>query len=367
MTTEYEKRVSRLLDFMDEKNWDVALVTSPLNIYYFTGFLSDPYERFLALAVDNRTKKSMLFVPALDEELAHAKSTISNIIPIADGDNPYDSLSNYLDTDVGDFAVEKMQLSLDRFEKLKSVFSMKQCVSLDSFITSLRLKKSTEERIQVKKAINIIEDVLKVGVEKVTPGMTELELTAELEYQMRVLGADGPSFSTIVLSGENTALPHGHPSNRKLKKGDFLLIDMGVIVDGYCSDITRTFLIGDGTAEQHKIYQIVLEATQKAIAAIKMGEPLYKIDEAGRNHIIESGYGKYFNNRIGHGLGIDVHEAPSLDKNNTSLVEAGMLFTIEPGIYIPGFGGVRIEENIYVHPSGKVEVLTSYPRKLTTL
>src|SRR5699024_8710667 len=174
-------------------------------------------------------------------------------------------------------------------------------------------------------------------------------------------------FSTIVLSGEKSALPHGVPGDRKIQQGDFLLIDFGVIIDGYCSDITRTFVIGEASEKQTEIYHIVLEATNAGIAAVQAGVPLKEFDIAARKVIQDSGYGEYYNNRVGHGLGLEVHEEPSVHGKNEESAEKGLLFTIEPGIYIPEFGGVRIEDNVYINEDGKAEVLTSFPKELKTL
>ncbi|MEC0301165.1 M24 family metallopeptidase [Peribacillus castrilensis] len=162
--------------------------------------------------------------------------------------------------------------------------------------------------------------------------MTELDLTAEFEYLMRKFDADGPSFSTTVLSGDKSSLPQGSPDRKIINKGDFLLIDMGVIIDGYCSDITRTFVVGEETAKQREIYETVLQLTRSGVNTVKSGIRIGDIDIAARNVIKEAGYGQYFNNRIGHGLGIDVHEEPSIHENNNMITESGLLFTIEPGI-----------------------------------
>nr|WP_313892414.1 M24 family metallopeptidase [Psychrobacillus sp.] len=184
---------------------------------------------------------------------------------------------------------------------------------------------------------------------------------------MRKFGADGPSFSTIVLSGEKAAFPHGSPGERKLQIGDYLLIDFGVMKDGYSSDITRTFIIGEASEEQKKIYGIVLESNQAGIQAVQAGVALKTFDLAARNIIIEKGYGQYFNNRVGHGLGMELHEEPSIHQNNEGIAETGLVFTIEPGIYIPDVGGVRIEDTVYINEDRKVEVLSSFPREMQIL
>lgn len=226
------------------------------------------------------------------------------------------------------------------------------------------MRKTQEECKKVQHAIQVIEKVLGKGIRTVKDGMTELDLVAEFEYLMRKFGADGPSFSTTVLSGEKSSLPHGSPDRKTINKGDFLLIDMGVIVDGYCSDITRTFVIGEETAKQREIYETVLQSVRAGVNAVKSGVRIGEIDIAARNVIKDAGYGSYFNNRVGHGLGIDVHEEPSIHENNNMMAESGLLFTIEPGIYIPGFGGVRIEENVYISEDGNANILTAFPTEL---
>ncbi|GAB3807577.1 hypothetical protein GCM10028868_37410 [Virgibacillus kimchii] len=153
-----------------------------------------------------------------------------------------------------------------------------------------------------------------------------------------------------------------------MQKGDFLLIDFGVITkEGYCSDITRTFIVGEASEKQKEIYDIVLQSNRAGVNSVKAGVPLKTFDIAARNVINESGYGEYFNNRIGHGLGIEVHEEPSIHENNDKVAENGLFFTIEPGIYIPGYGGVRIEDEVYINEEGVAEVLTSFPRELQIL
>src|SRR5690625_2356230 len=194
--------------------------------------------------------------------------------------------------------------------------------------------------------------------------MRETEFTAELEYLMRIFGADGPSFSTIVLSGEKSALPHGTPGDRKFKKGDFLLIDFGVIKDGYCSDITRTFAVNSVTDRQKELYNIVLQSNEAGINAVKSGVPLKTFDIAARKIIEDKGYGGFYNNRVGHGIGIEIHEEPSVHGQNESIATEGIVFTIEPGIYIPNDIGIRIEDTVYINEQGEVEVLSSFPKQL---
>lgn len=364
---EYDNRLQALQHYLQNENVDVAMITSPANVFYYTGFNCEPHERFMALLVDNRTNDFSLFVPALDEEIATNESVVSRIIPISDEENPFVKLKNELGEHIGNFGLEMKAVNIFEYHNLRSAYPYATYVDVQPFINQQRMKKSTSQVTFVKNAVEIIEKVLTEGIKKVEIGMSELELTAELEYLMRKFGADGPSFSTIVLSGDKSALPHGTPGNRTFQKGDFLLIDFGVIKDGYCSDITRTFVIGEASDKQKEIYDIVLQANNAGINAIKSGVPVKIFDIEARNVINEKGYGEYFNNRVGHGLGIEIHEEPSIHENNDQIAEAGLLFTIEPGIYIPGFGGVRIEDDVYLNDEGNVEVLTQFPKSLQVI
>ncbi|MNI47647.1 putative peptidase [compost metagenome] len=183
---------------------------------------------------------------------------------------------------------------------------------------------------------------------------------------MKKVGASGPSFDTMVLSGPNTALPHGVPGERIIQPGDLLMFDMGVYAGGYASDITRTFAVGEIDSKLVEVYNTVLAANLAGIAASQTGATFGSVDKAAREVIEAAGYGQYFMHRVGHGLGMDTHEYPSLHGLNEDLIEVGNVFTVEPGIYVPGLGGVRIEDDVFITPEGAV-TLTSYPKELTVL
>lgn len=322
------------------------------------------HERFISVMVGVNPHHVFLFVPLLDLEAAVQATGLVDIVTISDEQLASEVVRQHLPSDISAMGIEAKSLSYERFLLMKK-FPHMEVADIQSFISSQRLKKSTEEISELKKAIQIIEQVMEEGIQKVALGMTESQLAGELEFLMRKLGSEGPSFSTIALFGERAALPHGRKGKRALKEGDFILIDMGVVKNGYCSDITRTFVCGKASEEQKKLYNIVLNSTQAGILAAKAHVPLRKVDAAAREIIAEQGYGGFFNNRIG--VGIEVHEEPSVHGKNENLVEPGMVFTIEPGIYIPGTGGVRIENIVYINPEGKTEVLTLFPRELRVL
>lgn len=368
MSINYEKRKNTLIEQLKNEKITLAIITDPTNIYYMTGFYADPHERYMSLFIDTEDQHTYLFLPALDREIAAEVAKVDRIIPISDEDNPFSIIEKNINKQMYDIGIEMDVVTVSHHNGLKGVFPNADFSNIQPAINKQRTFKSREEINGLKEAVDIIEKVLEAGTKTIHEGMTEAELVAEFEYLMKKFGAAGPSFSTMVLAGEKAALPHGTPGDRKLKNGDFLLIDFGVIThDRYCSDITRTFIIGDASRKQKEIYNIVKASTQAGVDAVKAGLPLKTFDIAARNVIEESGYGEYFNNRVGHGLGIEVHEAPSIHNLNESIAEKGMLFTIEPGIYIPGYGGVRIEEEVYIDENGEAELLTTFPRELQTI
>ncbi|MGO0062515.1 M24 family metallopeptidase [Brevibacillus fluminis] len=364
MSELFQNRVGALRAFMAEQGLDAAMVTNPINVYYLTGFRCNPHERFLALVQDNRNEQTLLFVPSLDREAAQAAAAGCTIVPITDTENPFEVLRSKVGATLGTMGVEKKDVSFWQYERLRETFPDAAYTDVQPFIMGLRLKKTPQDIAYVTRAVQIIEQVVEHAFTHAKIGMTEAELTAELEYQMRVFGADAPGFDTIVLAGKNAALPHGKPGAKKLEENDFLLLDMGVVKDGYYSDITRTFIMGEGTDEQVRIYETVREANQRAIDAVAVGKPLATIDRAAREYIESCGYGPYFNHRIGHGLGLEIHEEPSIHGENGNLIQPGLLFTIEPGIYLPQVGGVRIEDDVYITEKGEVQVITTYTKEL---
>jgi len=356
--------LSRLEAGLSTQGLDAMLITDPKHIYYLTGFASNPHERFLGLVLA-RGEDPLLIVPALDEEAAAAASSVSNIATHTDTDNPYALFERYQGR-LGRVGLEKEYVTVARYEQLTAALGAANFEDVGPLLRTLRVKKTPDEVARIRHAIHLIEETLRQGLSHVRTGVTEIELVAEMEYQMKKLGADGPSFDTMVLTGPKTGLPHGTPGERKLQHGDLLMFDMGVYAGGYASDITRTFAFGDISPELKTIYNTVLAANEAAIRAVKPGVTCADIDRAARQVTEEAGYGERFLHRVGHGMGIDVHEYPSLHGQNMDILEEGTVFTIEPGIYVTGAGGVRIEDDVLVTETG-VEVLTSYPKELQIL
>lgn len=346
---------------------DYAVLTSPVSVNYFTGFLTNPYERFLALVMPISGGDAALVVPALDLAAAEAAAAVDRLIPVEDTEDPMEKLRTVIPPGKHVLGIEKRAMSVHRCESISSAYGSGVFADIGRQIDSLRQRKSKEEIGLVRQAASLTDRVLEEAVRLVRPGMAELELAAEIEYRIRTSGAQGPAFPTTVLGGRRSALPHGHSGDYRFQENDFVLIDMGLTVNGYCSDITRTFLLGEGSPRQADMYETVREAHRLAVAAAAAGTELGEIDRAARGHIDSRGYGAFFPHRVGHGLGLEVHEEPSVHGSNRDRVEPGWLFTIEPGIYVPELGGVRIEDDVWIGADGQADVLTGFPRELRRL
>lgn len=358
----YEARLSRIREWMNDTNVSVVLVTSPPNVFYLTGFDCNPHERFMALCLQ-ANGDSTLFVPSLEKEAAQ-RSGFAHIVTVSDTEDPMDKLRGVVgDGPFTSFAIEKQHLTVARYEQFLTVFGDAKSVAAEDLLQEMRVRKDAAELAIMKQAAEIADRAVETGIRAIELGKTESELVTVIESKMKELGADGPSFTTIVLSGPNSALPHGTPGNRTIQAGDFVLFDLGALYKGYCSDITRTVIVGEPSDEQVAIYETVLAANLAGIAVTKPGLPAQVVDRAARETITQLGYGEYFTHRVGHGLGIEIHEFPSVHGENNVPLVPGMTFTIEPGVYVPSIGGVRIEDDVVVTEHG-VEVLTSYPKEL---
>lgn len=236
-------------------------------------------------------------------------------------------------------------------------------IPLEDEMKNIRALKDTQELALLRTAIEIASSAFLHILERLKEGVLEREVALEMEWFMKRNGAETLGFDIIIASGKRSALPHGRASGKRIEKGDFILIDFGLGSQGYHSDQTRTVVCGNPSLEQQKIYRIVKEAHDKAIEKVRPGIPICEVDGAARDHIRNQGYGEYFSHGTGHGIGLAVHEDPVVNGENKGLVQEGMVFTIEPGIYLPDWGGVRIEDMVLVTPHG-AEVLTYLPREL---
>lgn len=250
----------------------------------------------------------------------------------------------------------------DRYQKAAKA----EWVPVSGIIEKLRMVKEDSELQTIRKATQIADEAFSHILTFIKPGMTELEVSNELEFFMRRLGATESSFDTIVASGKRSALPHGVATDKKIENGDMVTLDFGALYDGYVSDITRTVAVGEPPEELKKIYHIVLEAQKRACSALKPGMTGKEADAVARDYISEHGYGEAFGHSTGHGIGLEVHEGPGLSFRSDTKLKPGMVVTVEPGIYVPGLGGVRIEDDVLITEDG-CELLTSSPKELIIL
>ncbi|HZV51231.1 MAG TPA: Xaa-Pro peptidase family protein [Candidatus Dormibacteraeota bacterium] len=351
--------LGRLAEWMEEAAVDAALVTHPVSVAYLTGFRAEPHERLMALVV--RPDRALLVVPWLEEEAACAAARGVEVRAWRDGEDPWAVVGAALGRPRR-LGVEKAHLTISAWERLQESVQEGEPVDVGAEIRRLRARKTPEEIARLERAARITDEVTERALRGLEPGRTELEVAAALDLAVAAGGAV-TSFATLVQSGENTARPHQPPGDRRLRPGDLVLVDFGAAWEGYRADTTRTVVLGEPDARQRELHGLVLEAHDAGIAAVRAGVTAGEVDEAARSVLRDAGLGERFIHRLGHGLGLEPHEAPSLDPGGGTVLEAGMVITIEPGVYIPGWGGIRIEDDVVVEPNG-CRVLTRAGRGL---
>ena len=361
-------QLEKIQSYLQTNNTDAAFITTPDNVFYFTGFRSNPHERLLGVVIF-KDSTPVIICPKMEVPDAKAAGWNYDIVGHQDTENAWDILVQTIQEKVGELhslAVEKAHLTVERLEALVERIPTLQVSRIDEKINELRVIKSEDELVNLRKAAELADYAVEVGCKEIAEGKTELEILNAIELAVKAKGASQMAFDTMVLSGPKTASPHGTPGDRKIQKGDFILFDLGVVYNGYCSDITRTVAFGEPTPDKREIYETVRQAEEAAVNAVKPGVTAMELDKIARDVITNAGYGEYFTHRLGHGLGISVHEFPSITGVNDMKLEEGMVFTIEPGIYNPEITGVRIEDDVVVTADG-VEVLTKFPKELQIL
>ncbi len=359
------QRLEKFQSWMKENEIEVSFVTSSENVFYMSGFYTNPHERLLALVVFQEAEP-FLVCPAMEIHDAKNAGWEHEIIGFSDIDNPWElihrSIQSRMDN-IAKVAIEKEHMNVERYENLMKLFPNAKFVSAEEKLRLLRMIKDEKELKILEEACSLADYAIEFGVSEIKEGKSELDVLNAIEYALKQKGVTEMSFSTMVLTGANAASPHGNPGNNKIQKGDLVLFDLGVVVDRYCSDITRTVAYGDINDKQKEIYDTVLKAQLAALEVSKPGVTAQEVDLTARRIIADAGYGEYFPHRLGHGLGISVHEYPSLTETNPLVIQEGMVYTIEPGIYVPGIAGVRIEDDVYITSNG-ARTLTKYPKEL---
>ena len=339
---------------------DAILLTGEANCYYATGFMGE------GIALVTR-RGSWYFTDSRYTEAAGMAIGDAAVIREVSRERPFSALINEALAASG---AEKVGFEDQRMTVAEhAVYSEKLHCTLtpaSALMTELRGSKDEEELSCMTAAQRIAEGALEKILKEIRPGMTEKEIAARLNYLMVVAGAEKTSFDTIVASGPNGSMPHAVPGMRKVREGDFITMDFGCVYKGYCSDMTRTVALGRPSDEMRNIYDIVLQAQLAGIAAAKAGVTGAVIDGAARKVIQDAGYGVYFGHSFGHSLGIDIHEAPNAAPGNDKPMPDGAVVSAEPGIYLPGKFGVRIEDVMILRPDG-AQVITKAPKALLVL
>jgi Xaa-Pro aminopeptidase len=319
----------------------------------------------MALAV--RDSVATLIVPAIEHQNASMHVHDAEVVGWRDGEDPYAQVALAL-TGCVEVAVEKEHLSLHAAEVITSRTGVSELVDVGPEIRRLRTIKHPDEIDRLARAAAITDAATDEVLARVRAGQTELEVAVMLGSAIAEQGGT-LAFGTLVQSGPNSALPHATPSGRRLAPGDLVLFDFGAAFEGYKADTTRMAVVGEAGSRHAEIHRVVLEAHDAAIAAVRPGATTGEVDAAARRVIEAAGYGDRFFHRTGHGLGLEAHEAPNLDPGSDVVLEPGMVFTVEPGIYIPGWGGVRIEDDVVVQDAkdGGRRVLTTAERSLRVI
>ena len=351
--TPHKQRLARLRDALARDRIEAALVTNPTSIRYLSGFTGSAG---LLLVLP---EESHLLTDGRYREQAPLQVHDSSIhidLPNAT-QRPENGLPGLLQA-LGlipaglNIAFEADSLSVAKFEQIERLFPAARWTGQSGTISRLAMRKDPAELQALRSAIRITDEAFGSFLNDIRVGAVERELAGRLSYLLRMHGAEKDSFEPIVASGWRGALPHARSTDKLLEKGDFLVLDFGAVYDGYHADMTRTVCIGSPTERHEQVYGIVLEAQLRGIAAVKAGQRASKVDAACRDHIQAAGYAEQFVHGTGHGIGLEVHTPPRLSRESNEVLEADMVVTIEPGIYIEGWGGVRIEDDILVLPDG---------------
>ncbi len=357
---DYSERILKLQQLMGEENIDIAVVGPTNNMRYILGDAPHPDERFCVLIITG--DQLQFIVPKLNAQKVKSFSDV-DMLTWGDAEGPGGAIRSSL------FSKKKRgRLAIDgsmRADFLLQFFPFVQpkvTFSLDPILSNMRIRKSVHEVEMLHRAAKQADKAMEAAVKACRAGVTEKEIAWETESAFRREGADEVIF-TLIAAGTNGALPHHYSGMYALKQGDGVIIDIGASLDGYKSDITRVVHIGDPLEEFQEIYNVVLEANENARESVHQGISAREVDLAARSVIEESGFRDFFIHRTGHGIGLDVHEEPYINEINTQILETGMAFSIEPGIYIPGKLGIRIEDIVVVTSDGS-KLLTGFDHEL---
>ncbi len=362
-------RLDQLRQAASAAGVDAVVLTPAATMTWLLGHEFEAHERLFLLIVPT-SDAAVAVVPALEEaNFRGAAPSVESLHLWDDADGPEKAAADAFKclAKASRVAVEPLSLRYMEFGHVQRELPKARIESAERVATALRLKKSDEEAALMKRASKIAEAALEFTLRDVKPGRKEVEIASKLSSELLRRGGGGVSFGPIVLSGPRSALPHGVPDDREMQEGEFLLIDFGTSFDGYHCDITRTFVVsGSPTDRMREVYEAVLQANIRGVAASRPGVTYDYVHKNCQANLRAPRFKQFMTHRTGHGLGLEIHEPPSVMAGNDDVVEEGAVFTIEPGLYLNGWGGVRIEDNVRVTKQG-CELLTSSPRELRIL
>ena len=363
----HEARLTRLLQLLQQNALDGLAVIPGPNLLYLAGLSFHLMERPV-VALFLQDVEPALILSAFEQSKGEASAIPFRLFPYDEDEDSrasaFQAAASYAGLAGRRLGVEPLRMRFLEFGLLGQAAPEVVLVGAEPVVTELRLVKDEAELAWMRRAVEVAQQALRRSLPQIRGGMTERELAGELTLQMLRAGSDSElPFPPIVASGPNSAMPHHVPGERALQSGDLLILDWGATASGYISDLTRTFFLAPLDPQLERIHQLVLRANAAARAAVRPGASCASIDQAARSVITAEGHGPEFRHRTGHGIGMEAHEAPYIRDDNAQLLQPGMTFTVEPGIYLTGRGGVRIEDNVLVTPGG-CECLTSLPREL---
>lgn len=358
MTAIYQKRINKLRHILEQQQLEALLVSRPENVFYLSNFSGGEGQLLVTqqesyLFADGRYKEQALQEAPGCKFILYKRYFTRALAEVTSSQG------------IREMAFEKDYLTYQDWENLKESFAG-ELFPVKDFVEKLRLLKDETEIELIREAGAITASAFRYLLGEIHQGQSEQEIAALLEYFMRRHGSGTPAFETIVASGERGALPHGAATQKKIQRGEFITMDLGATYQGYAADLTRTICVGTVSAKQREVYEVVREAQERGIRAVRAGVPAAEVDSVAREFLAEAGYSDYFVHSLGHGVGLAVHEAPRIAQQEDLVLESGMVITIEPGVYIPQWGGVRIEDTVLVKEDG-CEILTPVTKDLVVV
>lgn len=358
----YTARIQKIQAIMKSQNTDYMVFAPTSHLFYLTGLKTTADERLQVFLVPAEGKPVMIMPDMYREAAENLEEKNFELATWSDETDPVNLLLPLIKKGSAIAAIDE-RMWAGHFLSLRRAFVGFEFIGVSNLMREIRMFKDQYEMSQLAKAGGLTDKVMAEVRMVIQPGISEKELAFFVESKLKEYGAEELSFKPIVASGPNTSSPHHYTGERKLQMGDLVVLDFGGLFQGYCSDMTRTFSVGKASAEVKKVFNAVKDANEAGFLAVQQGIACEKVDEAAREVISRAGYGEYFIHRTGHGIGLDIHEDPYIVKGNQEILKTGMTFSIEPGIYLPGKFGVRIEDIVGLTENGPVR-FNNFSREL---